>query len=111
MTREERRTNDDKWRTVHSDKLLRDRVLTSRGQALDESTHDYSLNKPTLCSRLSKSHRTTSLDYARLKNTTELSPSKRKSKDSTVSRNIYIQYQNKMKKYFSIVYLAKHPNI
>ncbi|XP_055307539.1 serine/arginine repetitive matrix protein 1 isoform X1 [Sitodiplosis mosellana] len=91
MTRDERRTHDDKWKIANSDKLLRDRVATSRGQALDESTHDPSLSKHSLSSRLSKNHRTTSLDYVRLKNPTELSLSKKKSKDSTLRAKVKIE--------------------
>lgn len=81
---EKRRTQDDKWRNTNSEKLLRDRVLTSRSQAFDESARDSLIGKHSLSSRLSKSNRNTSLGYIRLKNPHETSLSKKKSKDSTV---------------------------
>lgn len=90
MTRddEKRRIQDDKWKSNNPEKMLRDRVLTSRSQAFDESTtHDPLLSKHSLSSRLSKSNRTTSSDYLRLKNNPEPSLSKQKSKEnSTVIR-------------------------
>lgn len=82
MTRddEKRHILDDRWKSGNSEKLLRDRVLTSRGQAFGESTHDQPPKKHSLSSRLSKSNRTTSW----IKNPPEPALSKKKSKDSTV---------------------------
>lgn len=70
---EKRRTQDDKWKSGNSEKLLRDRVITSRGQTFDESAHDPLISKhSSLSSRLSKSTRAPSLDYGRSKNPPEL---------------------------------------
>lgn len=79
---DKRRNPDDKWKNDTTDKLLRDRVLSGRGQAFDESTYETISNKHSLSSRLSKSSRAPSLDYVRLKNPPEPpEPSKKKSKD------------------------------
>ncbi|XP_031638963.1 uncharacterized protein DDB_G0287625 isoform X2 [Contarinia nasturtii] len=71
-----------------SEKLLRDRVFTSRAQPIDEHSHDQLLSKHSLSSRLSKTARV-SLDYLRVKNPAEPSESslsKKKSKDKTIDK-------------------------
>lgn len=81
---DKRRTQDDKWKNDSADKLLRDRVLSGRGQAFDESTYETLSNKHSLSSRLSKTSRAPSLDYVRLKNPPEPpepSLAKKRSKD------------------------------
>lgn len=82
---DKRRTQEDKWKSGNSDKMLRD-----RSRVFDD-THDTSLNKHSLSSRLSKSSHAPSSDYVRLKNppeppTTESLVSKKKLKDKTVDK-------------------------
>lgn len=89
MTRDDdvRRPQDDgKWKS--SEKLLRGRsILTSRSQALNDTTHDPLISNQSLASRLSKSSRPSSLEYVRLKNSNvPLSLSKKKMKDSSSVR-------------------------
>lgn len=91
MTREEekRRTQDDKWKSGSSEKLLRERGVSSRGQPFDDASHDLLLSKHSISSRLSKSTRAPSLDYIRMKNPaapSEPSVSKKKTKEKPVDK-------------------------
>lgn len=86
---EKRRTVDDKWKSGNSEKLLRDRVLSQRGQAFDETSHETILSKHSLSSRLSKNTHAPSLDYVRAKNPPEPpepSLSKKRSKEKTIDK-------------------------
>lgn len=86
---DKRRTQDDKWKSENAEKILRERVHSSRGQTFDESTHESLLNKHSISSRLSKNARAPSLDYVRLKNPPEppeSSLAKKKSKDKTLEK-------------------------
>lgn len=90
---DKRRTQDDKWKSGNSEKLLRDRVITSRGQPIDESSHEPLGSKHSLSSRLSKTTRAPSLDYVRLKNPPEPpepSLSKKKAKDKIIDKVSFV---------------------